>query len=123
MKTTTVPTNAAHGGIVGFAGSRHGSVPVAKALVSTLAAQGASFLVGCAPGVDHSFRQALVAYPSCTTVHCAFKEVSCWGDEVTKVYTCYVAVGPLTLRSRVSCTGLGAEENFRGRSDCPRCFP
>ena len=58
--------------IIGFAGSRHGSVPEAQSLVSALASQGASFLVGCAPGVDRSFRKALVGYVACTTVHCAF---------------------------------------------------
>ncbi len=74
MKNSSVHTGAAHGDVVCFAGSRHGSVPEAKALVSALASKGASFLVGCALGVDHSFRQALVAYPSCTTVHCAFPD-------------------------------------------------
>ena len=58
--------------IVGFAGSRHGSVSGAQSLVSVLASRGASFLVGCAPGVDQSFREALVPYASRTTVHCAF---------------------------------------------------
>ena len=58
--------------IVGFAGSRNGSVPEAQALVSVLASRGASFLVGCAPGVDRSFREALVPYASRTTVHCAY---------------------------------------------------
>jgi hypothetical protein len=72
MKDTSVNTSAAHGGIVGFAGSRHGSVPEAKVLVSVLASQGVSFLVGCAPGVDQSFRQALLPFASRTTVHCAF---------------------------------------------------
>ena len=57
---------------VAFAGSRHGAVQDAAALVCALASRGASFLVGCAPGVDGSFRQALVPFASCTTVHCAF---------------------------------------------------
>ena len=64
--------HTAHSGIVAFAGSRHGSVPEAAAIVSALASQGMSFLVGCAPGVDQSFRQALVPFASRTTVHCAF---------------------------------------------------
>ena len=72
MANSLVNTSVANGGVVGFAGSRHGSVQKATALVSALSSQGVSFLVGCAPGVDHSFRQALVAYPFCTTVHCAF---------------------------------------------------
>ncbi len=49
-------------------------VPEAKALVSKLASDGASFLVGCAGGVDSSFRQALVSHASRTTVHCAFPD-------------------------------------------------
>ncbi len=72
MKDTSVNTSAAHGGIVCFAGFRHGSVPEAKELVSKLASDGASFLVGCAPGVDSSCRRALVPFASRTTVHCAF---------------------------------------------------
>jgi hypothetical protein len=58
--------------IVCFAGSRYGSVPEAAALISALAPQGTSFLVGCAAGIDRSFRQALLTYASRTTVHCAF---------------------------------------------------
>ena len=61
-----------HGSIICFAGSRYGSVPDASVLVSALAAEGASFLVGCAPGVDQSFRRVLVPLAFCTTVHCAF---------------------------------------------------
>ena len=41
--------------VVCFAGSRHGSVPEAAALISALASTRVSFLVGCAPGVDGSF--------------------------------------------------------------------
>ena len=58
--------------VVGFAGSRHGTVQEAAAIVCALAPRGASFLVGCAPGVDHVFRQALVPFASRITVHCAF---------------------------------------------------
>lgn len=72
MEKTSNHRSRMHGRIVCFAGSRYGSVPEASALVSALASQGVSFLVGCAPGVDHSFRQALVPFASRTTVHCAF---------------------------------------------------
>ena len=57
---------------VGFAGSRNGTVAAAYSLVSSLAPQGAQFLVGCAPGVDASFRSALAGFKESTTVHCAF---------------------------------------------------
>ena len=70
MENTLVHTPTAP--VVAFAGSRHGAVKEAAAIVSELASQGASFLVGCAPGVDLSFRQALVPFASRTTVHCAF---------------------------------------------------
>ncbi len=73
MENTSVHTGTALGGVVCFAGSRHGSVPRAQAVVSALASHGVSFLVGCAPGVDRSFRQALVPFASRTTVHCAFR--------------------------------------------------
>jgi hypothetical protein len=68
MANSLVNTSTANGGIVGFAGSRHGSVPEATALVSVLASQGVSFLVGCAPAsinlsVRHSYRSHL-AVPS-----------------------------------------------------------
>ena len=72
MEQTSDHKSGTHGGIICFAGSRHGSVSQAAALISALASQGASFLVGCAPGVDSSFRQALVAYAPRTAVHCAF---------------------------------------------------
>ena len=51
-----VPTRA-----VLFAGSRHGTVPpeTATRLVDRLAGVGFGFLVGCAPGIDASFRQAV----------------------------------------------------------------
>ena len=58
--------------VVAFAGSRHGAVKEAASMVCALASRGASFLVGCAPGVDGSFRQALVPFAANTTVHCAF---------------------------------------------------
>ena len=70
MENTLVHTPAAL--VVGFAGSRHGAVKEAASLVYALASRGASFLVGCAPGVDGSFRQALVPFAANTTVHCAF---------------------------------------------------
>ena len=44
-----------------FAGSRHGTVPpqTASRLVDRLAGAGFGFLVGCAPGIDALFRQAV----------------------------------------------------------------
>ena len=44
-----------------FAGSRHGTVPpeTASRLVDRLTGAGFGFLVGCAPGIDASFRQAV----------------------------------------------------------------
>ena len=63
-----------YSGTIGFAGSRHGTVPQAGKLVSAFARQDVSFLVGCAPGVDRCFRNALAASPAAivSTVHCAF---------------------------------------------------
>jgi hypothetical protein len=59
-----------------FAGSRHGEVPqrVCGALIGGLARDGFSFWVGCASGVDRSFRKALSAseYVDRTFVGCAF---------------------------------------------------
>ena len=72
MEQTSDHKTRTHGGIVCFAGSRYGSVPEAAALISALASQSVSFLVGCAPGVDQSFRQALAAHAARTAVHCAF---------------------------------------------------
>ena len=72
MEKTPVQKSRTHSGVVCFAGSRYGSVPEATVLVSLLTSNGVSFLVGCATGVDRSFRQALVPYASRTTVHCAF---------------------------------------------------
>jgi len=47
--------------IVMFAGSRCGFVPkkITETLVSALAKEGFTFLVGCAKGIDYSFRLAL----------------------------------------------------------------
>jgi len=63
-------------GIVCVAGSRHGKIgeKVCSALVQTFQKLGFRFLVGCAPGVDQCFRQALSdLIPSERwTVHCAF---------------------------------------------------
>lgn len=72
MEHTQNSNNRTNRSIIGFAGSRYRSVPEASAIVSALSSQGVSFLVGCAQGVDRSFRQALVDYASYTTVHCAF---------------------------------------------------
>ena len=62
--------------VAAFAGSRHGSVSqeTAHALISGFTSQNFSFLVGCAPGVDQSFRKALAAAqpPVHCTVHGAF---------------------------------------------------
>ena len=55
MEHTSDHKNRTHGGIICIAGSRYGSVPEASMLVSALASQGVSFLVGCASGVDQSF--------------------------------------------------------------------
>jgi hypothetical protein len=75
-----------------LAGSRHRELPqqVCRGLVEGLGQQGFAFLVGCAPGVDRSFRQALSAsrYAENTLVACAFRSrvralsgyglASCW---------------------------------------------
>ncbi len=44
-----------------FAGSRHGTLAplTASRLVDRLTGAGFGFLVGCAPGIDASFRQAV----------------------------------------------------------------
>ncbi len=59
------------------AGSRHGAVspPVCCALLEGLGAAGFGFLVGCAPGVDRCFRQALLQsrYAGRSLVGCAFR--------------------------------------------------
>lgn len=59
-----------------LAGSRNRQVPqaVCQGLVSGLARDGFSFLVGCAPGVDRCFRKALAEYPYADRVFvgCAF---------------------------------------------------
>jgi len=59
------------------AGSRGRQVPqaVCRLLVQGLGRQGFAFLVGCAPGVDRSFRQALSGsrYAVRTLVACAFR--------------------------------------------------
>ena len=63
-------------GVVCFAGSRRGKVneKACDALVQSFQRLGFRFLVGCAPGVDQCFRQALSGLiPSERwTVHCAF---------------------------------------------------
>lgn len=60
-----------------LAGSRNREVPqpVCQGLVQGLGSQGFAFLVGCAPGVDRSFRQALSesCYAESTLVACAFR--------------------------------------------------
>ena len=60
-----------------FAGSRHQEVPqsMCKALIQGLAGDGFSFWVGCAKGVDRSFRKSLSesAYTDRVFVGCAFK--------------------------------------------------
>ena len=60
-----------------LAGSRGREVPqeVCRGLVEGLGEQGFAFLVGCAPGVDRSFRQALSAcrLSERTLVACAFR--------------------------------------------------
>ena len=61
---------------VAFAGSRHGSVDpqVAGPLVGSLSSIGFSFFVGCAPGIDACFRDALSRHESAKTiVACAFE--------------------------------------------------
>jgi len=70
--------------------NRELSQEVCRGLVEGLGSQGFAFLVGCAPGVDRSFRQALSAsrYAESTLVACAFRSrvralsgyglVSCW---------------------------------------------
>jgi hypothetical protein len=75
-----------------LAGSRNREVPqpVCRGLVEGLGSQGFAFLVGCAAGVDRSFRQALSEsrYAESTLVACAFRSrvralsgyglASCW---------------------------------------------
>ena len=62
--------------LVGFAGSRYGAVEqnTCHQLLSSFSRRGFSFLVGCAPGIDESFRTALAGSESRSrcTVHCAF---------------------------------------------------
>ena len=64
-----------------FAGSRHQTVPqaVCRALVQGLGDCGFRFWVGCAPGVDRSFRKTLSASPyrKRVFVGCAFPERAC----------------------------------------------
>ena len=72
MEQTQYQKQKTSGSIVCFAGSRYGAVREASPLVSALASQDVSFRVGCAPGVDRSFRQALVPFACRSTVHCAF---------------------------------------------------
>ena len=60
-----------------FAGSRHQEVPqsMCKALIQGLAGDGFSFWVGCANGVDRSFRKSLSesGYTDRVFVGCAFR--------------------------------------------------
>ena len=60
-----------------FAGARHQEVPqsICKALIQGLAGDGFSFWVGCANGVDRSFRKSLSesAYTDRVFVGCAFR--------------------------------------------------
>ena len=67
---------ASPGTVVGFAGSRYGTVAqnTCHQLLSSFSRRGFSFLVGCAPGIDESFRTALAGSESRSrsTVHCAF---------------------------------------------------
>ena len=60
-----------------FAGSRHQEVPqyICKSLIHGLAGDGFSFWVGCANGVDRSFRKSLSesAFTDRVFVGCAFK--------------------------------------------------
>ena len=60
---SSVPVFQVSPGSVAFAGSRHGSLPsrVTGSLVHVFGALGFSFLTGCAPGVDASFRKAFTA--------------------------------------------------------------
>ena len=64
-------------GVVCFAGSRRGKVneKACCALVLSFQKLSFSFLVGCAPGVDRCFRQALsdLIPAERWTVHCAFQ--------------------------------------------------
>ena len=59
-----------------FAGSRRGSVSpfTADRLVGSLSSLGFSFLVGCAPGIDSCFRDALARHGLANAIiACAFK--------------------------------------------------
>jgi len=60
-----------------FAGSRRGSVSpfTADRLVESLSSLGFSFLVGCAPGIDACFRDALKRHGLANAIiACAFKQ-------------------------------------------------
>ena len=67
---------AVNGGAVLFAGSRHGTVVkrICLSLIKGLGDLGFSFLVGCAAGVDGSFRKVLAVsrFRTTTFVGCAF---------------------------------------------------
>ena len=76
MKYNHYGTWSAAQGVVSFGGSRRGNVheKVCGALVQSFQNLGSRFLVGCAPGVDQCFRQALSGLIPTDrwTVYCAF---------------------------------------------------
>ena len=94
MEQTADHKSKTRGSIICFAGSRYGSVPEASALISALASRGTSFLVGCASGVDRSFRQALVPFASRTTVHRAFPARACQITQTGLKTVCTVGNAP-----------------------------
>ncbi len=67
---------------VAFAGSRHGSVDpqVAGPLVGSLSSLGFSFFVGCAPGIDACFRDALSRHESAKAI------VACARSRIAPAY-------------------------------------
>jgi len=76
MYSTQSKSHPAVQSTVCFAGSRRGRIPIEKCaqVVEYFSKLRFRFLVGCAPGIDHCFRQALsdVVPTKCWTVHCAF---------------------------------------------------
>ena len=75
-RSTILPSFSVETSSVAFAGNRHAAVPsaVARSLVHVFGSLGFSFLTGCAPGVDASFRRVLAksAFRSKAFIACAF---------------------------------------------------
>ena len=101
-----------HRAMVGFAGSRHGSMPqsICNHIVSAFSRHGSSFLVGCAPGIDESFRTALAAsrvHDRCT-VHCAFPSRMRAVKQVGLNGVCTVSDAPSAAAAPIMVYGVGS---------------